>query len=301
VNLSVKKLRRSATVIGGAIAGLGVVAAMATPALACEPIIKATNVCANADGTWVIDWSVTATDSGIGGEVTAIDKTPTDSVMTGIELNKEIPAEGALTGTQTMKATDKTASIQVTAKFHLKDGDIFAPKNSEWINKPTSLCTPPSSSAPATTSPTPKPSVTTTPPPVKEDNPELVYDETCTTLTVGLKLPKSWDQSETVTFKPSTGAAKTVTAKPGETKTVDFPASKNLTVTAISKSNPKDTATISYQAPADCTSAAPTSSAPVLAITGSSSAPLAGGAIALVLVGGGAFFLARRRKMKFTA
>lgn len=301
MNLSVKKLRRSATVIGGAIAGLGVVAAMATPALACEPIIKATNVCANADGTWVIDWSVTATDSGIGGEITAIDKTPTDSVLTGIELNKVIPANGALTGTQTMKATDEKASIQVTAKFHLKDGDIFSPRDSEWINKPTWRCTPPSSSAPATTSPTPKPSVTTTPPSVPETTPEYVYGETCTTLTVGVKVPKDWGQSETVTFKPSTGAAKTVTAKPGETKTVDFPASKNLTVTATPKSNPKQAATITYKAPGDCTSAAPSSSGPVLAITGSSSAPLAGGAIALVLVGGGAFFLARRRKMKFTA
>lgn len=314
MNLSVKKLRRGITVIGGTFLGLGVAAAMATPALACHPAITAVSSCVNTDGSWQVTWAVTGSDRGIGGDITAVEISPADSTLTGIVVGADIPGAGrghhALTGTQQLQDKDGLASISVTAHFVLNGQDIVAKKDSEWVKKPSRVCrthpsTPPTTPAttppttPATTPPTTAP--TSTPPSTPVTEPQFVYDTTCTTFTVGVEVPKTWEKDVTVTFTPSTGTAKTVTAKPGETKTVDFPASKGLTVKASPKDYPDESATIDYKAPADCTSAAPSSSAPVLAVTGSSSAPLAGGAIALVLVGGGAFFLARRRKMKFTA
>jgi LPXTG-motif cell wall-anchored protein len=320
VKLSIKKFRRSATIVGGAFVGLGVAAAMATPALACHPSLKAVSSCVNSDGSWVINWSVRASDRGIGGDVTYVDTTPANS-LTGIVVGAQIPAHGSLKGVQTISSSDTQASIKVVAHFVFNGQDIVAPSESGWIQKPTKVChtqpTAPTTepSTPATTSPTPTATETTTPPPVETtspsatptasqplDEPQLVYDATCTTFTVGVEIPKTWKTSETVTFTPSVGSAKTVTAKPGETKTVDFPASKGLTVKA-SAPDADQVVPIDYKAPKDCSSpaATPSTSKAALAITGSSSTPIAGGAVALVLLGGGAFFMARRRKMKFTA
>ncbi|MEV6847279.1 LAETG motif-containing sortase-dependent surface protein [Actinoplanes sp. NPDC051411] len=303
MKLSVKKLRRSATVIGGTFLGLGLAAALATPALACRPIIEHSNVCAHADGTWEITYTVTAEDAGVGGEISEVLKTPNDSPLTNIQKDASIPANGKLVGVQTLKATDEQASIDVSATFHLAHQDVFSHAKSGWIYKTSELCKGETTTPPPTSTTSPAPTATTTPPDVPQTQPNLVYNETCTILTVGVTVPKDWKQSETGVFKPSVGDTKTVTAKPGETKTVDFPASKGLTVTGSLKSSPKDTAKITYEAPKDCSSpaATPSTSQAALAITGSSSTPIAGGAVALVLLGGGAFFLARRRKMKFTA
>jgi LPXTG-motif cell wall-anchored protein len=292
VKLSVKKLRRSATVIGGTFLGLGVAAAMATPALACHTLITPTSSCVNADGSWEVHWTVSPSDGNqVTGHVTKVVDSPVGS-LTGIvgdngdEPGSKLPADGV----QKLPKDVDHASITVTAVFDI--GHNFVDTKAGDADKPTQKCD--------TTPPTnPKPP--TKPKPTKE--PELVYDETCTTLTVGIDVPKEWKHSETVTFTPSTGTAKTLTAKPGETKTVDFPASKGLTVKAVPADHPDQASSIAYKAPKDCTSAtpSPSTSGPVLAITGSSSTPIAGGAVALVLLGGGAFFLARRRKMKFTA
>jgi len=306
VNLSVKKLRRGVTVVGGTFLGLGLAAAMATPALACHPEITPVSSCVNADGSWEVHWSVSPSDGNdVPGHVTTVVDSPAGS-LTGIvgdngeQPGTTLPAEGV----QKLPKGVTEASITITAVFNV--GRNIVDTRTGKVDLPTKKC----AETPPTTTPTTKP--TTTPPTeatptptvsIPADEPQLVYDETCTTLTVGVEVPKGWKHSETVTFKPSVGSSKTVTAAPGETKTVDFPASKGLTVTGTPKSSPKDAATITYKAPKECnsTSPKPSSSGPALAITGSSSTPIAGGAVALVLLGGGAFFLARRRKMKFTA
>jgi len=301
VNLSVKKLRRGATVVGGTFLGLGLAAAMATPALACHPDINPVSSCVNSDGSWEVHWTVSPSDgNGIPGHVTTVVDSPAGS-LTGIvgdngdQPGTTLPAEGV----QKLPKDVNEASITITAVFNI--GRNVVDTRTGKAEKPTEACkttTTPPTTTPPTTEPTPTPTVS-----IPVDEPQLVYDENCTTLTVGVEVPKSWKHSETVTFKPSVGSSKTVTAAPGETKTVDFPASKGLTVTGTPKSSPKDAATITYKAPKECNSASPkpSSSGPALAITGSSSTPIAGGAVALVLLGGGAFFLARRRKMKFTA
>jgi LPXTG-motif cell wall-anchored protein len=316
VNLSVKKLRRSATVIGGSFLGLGLAAALATPALACNSTITGVVSCVNADGTWSVAWSVSSDETDVPGTIIGVQTTPADASLTNIVVNTAnpvpIPAQGQapLTGIETLKATDTTASLHIDGSYFYNGYAHAVKADSESFSKPekecTSSSTPPSTppttlptttppTTPATTTPTPTPTVT-----APETQPVFLYNDTCTTFSVGLVVPKTWKKAETVTFTPSTGTAKSITVKPGETKFVDFPASKNLYVEATAKSYPNDKLKISYKAPANCTSASP-SSGPALPVTGSSSAPLAGGAVALVLVGGGAFFMARRRKMKFTA
>ena len=228
MNLSVKKLRRSATVIGGSFLGLGIAAALATPALACNSTITGVPSCVNADGTWSVTWSVTSDKSNTAGTIIGVHTTPDNAQLTNIVVDKahpvSVPAQGQapLTGVETLGADDTKARLQIVVSYPI--GDHHKPRpitdSSPIVDKPSQHCTPPST--PPTTKPTTKP---TTPP----------------------------------TTKPATHP----------TTTAPTPA--------------------------------PSTSAPVLAITGSSSGPLAGGAVALVLVGGGAFFMARRRKMKFTA
>lgn len=310
MNLSVKNLRRSATMVGGAIAGLGIVAAMATPALACHPTIAPGESCVNADGSWVVNWSVVASDVAEGrikdltGEITNVTVSPNGATITGITTGP-LPTDG-VKGVEWVPPGNEWAKLSISAQWTIGD-QTFPATREGTARKPEKKCastpTTPATTQPTTTQPTtPAPTPTTSIPVIE---PQFVYDENCTTLTVGIEVPKSWKKAVTVTFTPSTGAAQTVTAKPGETKTVEFKASKGLTVKAAPKDYPNESATITYKAPKECNSsspaATPSTTPAALAITGSSSTPIAGGAIALLVLGGGAFFLARRRKMKFTA
>jgi LPXTG-motif cell wall-anchored protein len=305
VKLSVKKLRRSTTVIGGTFLGLGIAAAMATPALACHPDIQPVTSCVNSDGSWVVQWKITPSDGpNVPGHVSQVVAKPAGT-LTGIHGDdgdtpgSPFPAEG----TQTLSKNVNVAKITVTGVFQTANRTITDTETGK-AHKPTDKCTPTDTDTPPTDTDTPP--TDQTPPVVPTKDVDFVSNDTCTTLTVGIEVPKTNKDSETATFTPSTGESKTVTAKPGETKTVDFPASKNLSVKGSVASAPDKDSTIKYAAPKDCTSssspaATPSTTPGALAITGSSSTPIAAGAVALVLVGGGAFFVARRRKMKFTA
>jgi LPXTG-motif cell wall-anchored protein len=297
VNLSVKKLRRSATVLGGTFLGLGIVTAMAAPALACVPAVQPISACVNNNGTWVVNWSVTPSEDQVKGHVTEV--VVNAGQLTGIvgdngeTQGTTLPAKGV----QTLPADAPVAQLKISAAFD--NGRKFVAGGKGEIHKPKNRCD---------NQPKPKPHPghghgTPTPKP----EPQFVYDQSCTSLTVGLEVPKTWRKTETATFTPNNGSAQSVTVKPGETKTVDFPAAKGLTVKATAKGyEAQEPVSVTYKAPKDCKSsttpaATPSTTPAALAITGSSSAPIAGGAVALVLLGGGAFFLARRRKMKFTA
>jgi uncharacterized protein (TIGR04145 family) len=130
--------------------------------------------------------------------------------------------------------------------------------------------------------------------------PGTIYKADCSSETIGLDNTKT-PIEYVLTFKPKTGASQTLDIKPGEKKSAKFAVSGDsfyvkMTVVAKykGKTSPPDTATIPWEKPASCSSGA-------LAVTGSSTGPLAGGAIAVLLLGGGAFFLARRRKIRFAA
>ncbi|WP_221324018.1 hypothetical protein [Actinoplanes sp. L3-i22] len=306
----------------------------AVPALACHPQANDTTTCANADGSWVVNWKVSTTDNAFGdGYVKSVEYTPDTNNGTvsfdGIKADDKLSHNGHIEATQVLKGEATTATLQVVGKWHNRGGWFYAGFENGPVtaSKPTKLCdgqqtTPPptETTTPPTTTPTTEPTTTapttepTTTAPTTEPTttgpttapttepttaptdtpvvtePQLLYDTTCDTFTVGIEVPADNTTDVTVKFTPTKGDAKTVTAKPGETKTVDFDAFAGLKVTASSEGQ-ADT-TIAYEAPADCD---------VLALTGTNTSTIAGGAVLVLLVGAGLFFMARRRKIRFTA
>ncbi len=159
--------------------------------------------------------------------------------------------------------------------------------------------------------------------------PVTKIDTTCDSLTFTLTNPENGAESLSGTFTPNKGDAQTATVKAGETKTVTFPGSEGLTVavtgdflglngdvkwakpesctetptpgtTTSSSASPSPTASAS-ETPATATPSASSTDGGALALTGSNSSTIAGGAVLLVLVGAGLFFMARRRKLNFKA
>lgn len=129
---------------------------------------------------------------------------------------------------------------------------------------------------------------------------------------------------ETKTVTVPTGKSQDVTfdsAKAGAKATVSFPDTtfEDITVdvvlgdcpnpnpTGSTSTSPSPEASVTPSAtgstPAESTPSASVSTTPgdVLALTGSNSSTIAGGAVLLLLVGAGLFFMARRRKLNFKA
>jgi uncharacterized protein (TIGR04145 family) len=311
VNLSVKKLRRGATVFGGTFLGLGLVAAMAGPALACDVKITGTPSCVTDDGwtaTWKVqnDWREDATITSVkldGNEVSIGD------LHQGTVIKPDY-AE-TVTGVSNFPKADTYHRVDVSLHWGNSDSTLDDTSSAD-VKPQTEGCKPtstPSSSAPAPSDSTPpsssSPAPTDTPTiPIPSESapavPGTIYKADCSSETIGLDNTKT-PIEYVLTFKPKTGASQTLDIKPGEKKSAKFAVSGDsfyvkMTVVAKykGKTSPPDTATIPWEKPASCSSGA-------LAVTGSSTGPLAGGAIAVLLLGGGAFFLARRRKIRFAA
>ncbi|GIF02972.1 LAETG motif-containing sortase-dependent surface protein [Actinoplanes siamensis] len=346
MKLSKSSFRRTGTVVAGAAVGLIGVMTTAMPALACHPNIKPASACVNNDGTWVVEWTVQASDNAFGDgkvgkvEYSATTTKPSDAdkaqtiSFTGIAEGDKLSHFSKLHATQTVSKETETATLKITGEWKRNNGSNFIDAKNLSTNKPTEVCkgqpelpnpgestqpNPAESTKPSnpgeSTKPNPaestkpsNPGESTQPVPGTSSSasqaapskpaeevvtePQLVYDNTCDNLTVGVVVPDDNKESVTVKFTPNKGDAKTVTAKPGETKTVDFDAAAGLVVTASAEGQ-EDT-TIDYEAPADCDTGA-------LAVTGSNSSTIAGGAVLVLLVGAGLFFMARRRKVRFTA
>jgi hypothetical protein len=324
-------LRRSAAIVAGAFVGLVGAVAIAAPASAHHPTVTPESACVNPDGTWQVTWSVSNSETDITATLVSVKSEPADrSTITNIVDNAILPVQGdgPLIGVQTLNKFVLVARLTVRGHWVRDGGDIYKDAVG-WIGRPKEKCTSPSPS-PSESTPTPEPSESfptpepsesfPTPPTSPTPSPsetapteaQWVYAESCDTLTVGVDVPADWD-ALTVTFTPSTGAAKTVTAPPGEETVVDFPASAELKVVASAKGYEDEAATITYQKPADCDSAGSGGSIPVtgspaggngggnLPVTGAAVGGIAAGAAVLLAIGGALFFMARRRKVKFTA
>ncbi|GLY04907.1 MULTISPECIES: hypothetical protein [Actinoplanes] len=144
----------------------------------------------------------------------------------------------------------------------------------------------------------------------------------------------------TVTFTPNKGDAQTVTVAPGKTENVAFVGSEGLKVkvegdldalkgevvwtkpancgettlppvtpaaeTSPSPSTPAEETPSEETTPSESPSTTPVATTPVsddesLPLTGAAAGGIAGGAALLLIVGVGLFFMARRRKVNFTA
>lgn len=327
MNLLKSPLRRTSAITAGALIGLAGVVAFAAPASAHHPIVDGVSSCVNQDGTWQVTWKVANSEYDLVGKVTDVVLTPADSTITGITAEAPLPVagNGTLEGVQTLSAAAESASIAVTAEWQ-RDQLITATREAEHpVQKPTEKCHPtpnPSSSGPSTptdepSTPTdepstpseepstpsePTPSGSTSVPPAPTKEPEFVHDQDCDSLTVGITVPADWPEDIEVTFKPSTGESKTVVGKRGETTTAEFPASKGLKIKATPKGYEDEAATITYKQPADCdSSGGGAGDEPSLPLTGAAAGGIAAGAGVLLAAGVALFFVARRRKVKFTA
>jgi hypothetical protein len=339
VNLLKSKLRRTSTVAAGTFLGLVGMMATATPALACHTDVVGKAVCISQNGDWVVKWKLHNSQYKEDGTITSLSYAPETGSLSGIAVGATVPKKrhgGVLEGLQTVPAGASEATLQVTvnwqdiSKVKTDSGKVRKPNpNRTPVCKPTSPSPSPSaseSSSPSpspsvseSSSPSPSPSVsesnspspspsdstppTQTPPsseepevPVKE--PQFVYSNDCDTFTVGIEIPASWPEDITVTFTPSVGEPKTVVGKVGETTTVDFPATEGLKVTATPEGYEDEAAEIAYETPEDCDTDGEGGGLPV---TGAAAGGIAGGAAALLGLGALLFFLARRRKVKFTA
>jgi LPXTG-motif cell wall-anchored protein len=199
-----------------------------------------------------------------------------------------------LIGVQRVLGTEKSATLTVRAEWdNLKadkeDRSATVPLEGECKKTPTDQPSTPPSTPPAVPSNLP-------------GEPEPIFEADCDTMTIGLDNPVDGVKF-TLKFKTSKGEERTLVIKPGEKKSETFSAttgfSIKLTFTAtVEGKNFSETTTVEYEQPNDCDSSGGGGG---LAKTGAAAGSIAGGAGALLAVGAGLFFMARRRKVKFTA
>lgn len=309
-------LRRSTAVLAGAFLGMAGAVALAAPASAHSPLVSGEASCVDAaTGHWKIDWRF-GNDFGTIAKVASIELDP-QLELTGLitRPNAFIPAN-----------TDQHPRLAVPGETDVTDGAIssvtvkvklYWPRDSytnfepvvATVSQPAD-CTPPSTppSTPPTSPSTPPSEEPSTPPtevppttppttePPAPDEPTPLLNFTCTTLEIGLDNPTT-GVPITLHYKTSKGEERDTTINPGEKKVDTFSATPGFTVTVSAPGLDDGSETIAYEKPADCA----TGTGGGLPVTGAAAGGIAGGAAALLAVGTGLFFMARRRKLKFTA
>jgi hypothetical protein len=312
VNLK-SSLRRTAVLTAGALIGLSGAFALIGPASAHHSVVSGSAECDTKTGEWVVTWKTNAF-SGYEKDApnykwTKVESTPATPKISNSAIavteGDVYPLEDAkeLVGTQRLAATEKTASLTVAAKWangnadkepHTATVDLSGKCEKTPTDEPSTPTDEPST-------PTEEPST----PPVPGDlpgEPEPIFEADCDTMTIGLDNPADGVKF-TLEFATSKGEERTLVINPGEKKSETFSAapgfSIKLTFTAtVDEESFSETTTIKYEQPADCDSNGGGGGLPV---TGAAAGGIAGGAGALLAVGAGLFFMARRRKVKFTA
>jgi LPXTG-motif cell wall-anchored protein len=329
VNLLKSPLRRTTAVLAGAFLGMAGAVAIAAPASAHHPIVKPVSACQNADGTWQVKWKVTNSEWDLEGKIAQVVTQPAGTTVAGIEAGVTLPksGHGAVVGVQQLPASATEARLAVLGTW-VRDGQPIEAWNDGYKHKPRKKCqpttpptstppsstppsstppssTPPSSTPPSSTPPssTPPSSPSQTPTPSGSPSPEPgeptpIFDADCTSITVGLDNPKDGVEF-TLIFKTSKGETRTLVIAPGEKKSEKFSATTGFKIELTVKVGEfEETETITYEQPEDCDA---NGSGGGLPVTGAAAGSIAGGAGLLLAIGGGLFFLARRRKVKFTA
>ncbi|MFY1655313.1 cell wall anchor protein [Solwaraspora sp. WMMB762] len=138
---------------------------------------------------------------------------------------------------------------------------------------------------------------------VEPAEPEGTVEYTCDQMIFTLTNPED-GESITVTFTPNEGEAQELTVEPGETGSVAFEAFDGLEVTP-SGDGLETVEPFVWEQPEDCDedggSGAGDGDGGSLPVTGAAAGGLAAGAVALLAIGGVLFYLARRRRVTFTA
>lgn len=305
-------LRRAAVLTAGALIGLSGAFALAGPASAHHNLVSGTADCDVVTGEWVVSWKVQAIGNTPTYQWTKVEWTPEDTKFSNADLavnGKALENAKELTTTQRVSTKFDKASLTVGAKWtnnHEAEKTGWVDLGGKCEKTPGEEPPPPVDEEPPATPDEPTtPEEPTTPPEVPSDlpgEPEPIFEANCDTMTIGLDNPVDGVKF-TLKFKTSKGEERTLVIKPGEKKSETFSAkpgfSIKLTFTAtVQGQNFSETTTIEYEQPNDCDSSGGGGG---LAETGAAAGSIAGGAGALLAVGAGVFFMARRRKVKFTA
>jgi LPXTG-motif cell wall-anchored protein len=320
VNLLKSPLRRTTAVIAGTFLGMAGVVAFAAPASAHHPVVVPVSSCVNADGTWQVSWRVTNSERDIEGDVVSWSTTARRSTITGLTVGAKLPkaGQGELLAEQTnIPAARANANLVVEAHW-VRNGKDINESNSGQAPKPTEVCKPttpptkpPTSTEPPTTTPPTKPPASepttppttpttppSTPPTQAPGEPTPLLETDCDSMTIGLDNP---EDGEEITLKLTTskGEVRNLTVKPGEIKNEKFSAAPGFTIT-VSMEGVEETETIGYERPDGCESGSGAGDGE-LPLTGAAAGSIAAGAGVLLAAGGALFFMARRRKINFTA
>jgi hypothetical protein len=312
VNLK-SPLRRTAALAAGALIGLSGAFALTGPASAHHSTVSGSAECDTKTGDWVVTWKLNAfsgyKDNAPNYKWTQVTSTPStpkiDNPDIAVTEGDTYPLQDAkeLIGTQRLAATEKGASLTVKAKWANGHEDEHA--NTATVEfKDECKKTPseePSTPTEEPSTPTEEPST----PPVPSDlpgEPEPIFEADCDTMTIGLDNPKDGIKF-TLKFATSKGEERTLVINPGEKKSETFSATPGFSIkltfsATVDGQTFSETTTIDYEQPEDCDTNGGGGGLPV---TGAAAGGIAGGAGALLAVGAGLFFMARRRKVNFTA
>ncbi|MEV4638590.1 LPXTG cell wall anchor domain-containing protein [Actinoplanes sp. NPDC049548] len=328
MNLLKSPLQRATAIAAGAFLGLTGAFALTGPASAHAPVIQYKTSCAEADGSWKVDWTV-ANDFGLGATVREVETSnlalPDGDIKVGQRVDPSY--QNPLKGTSTFQGSDASGSLKVTLKWddeYIRDATATAPKPATCDTPPPPTAS--ASSKPEPTESTPAPPVPTestpTQPVPSESTPDEptpsestpapeptpsygeakpIFEITCDSMTIGLDNPEDGVEIPLV-LEPNKGEKKVLVVKPGEKKSVTFEASEGFKVKLYLQGHEDVSETIAWEAPEGCdSSGGGAGDEPSLPLTGAAAGSIAAGAGVLLAVGATVFFLARRRKVKFTA
>lgn len=307
-------LRRTAVLTAGALIGLSGAFALAGPASAHHNTVVGTADCDTIAGEWVVNWKVNAISGGHSPSYkwTKVAWTPDGTEISNPDLavnGKDLQDGKELTATQRVPVKFDSASLTVGARWANnneaeKTGtvDLSGECKKTPSDEPSTPTEEPSTPSEEPSTPTEEPS---TPPEVPSDlpgEPAPIFKADCDTMTIGLDNPADGIKF-TLKFKTSKGEERTLVINPGEKKSETFSAAPGFSIkltfsATVEGETFSETTTIEYEQPEDCDSSGGGGGLPV---TGAAAGGIAGGAGALLAVGAGLFFMARRRKVKFTA
>ncbi|MDG4769675.1 cell wall anchor protein [Solwaraspora sp. WMMD792] len=133
---------------------------------------------------------------------------------------------------------------------------------------------------------------------VEPAEPEGIIESTCDQLIFTINNPED-GETITVDFVPNEGDTLTVTVGPGESGVAEFDAFEGLEVTPVVEGFEDESEAFAWELPEDCDTGGEGGGS--LPVTGAAAGGLAAGAVALLAIGGVLFYLARRRRVTFTA
>ncbi|MDI6097676.1 LPXTG cell wall anchor domain-containing protein [Actinoplanes sp. NEAU-A12] len=305
MNVSKSPLRRATVLVAGSLIGIAGTVAFASPALAHHNEVSGKSTC--VAGEWVVDWTVKAVGDGSPNQKvkwTAVTLSPTGKIDgPKFAINEWMASGETVVGKQRVAATEKSATLTISAEWDngktATKGDTvpLVGECKKPEDKPSTSSSPSAPASPSASASTPVPPVT-----IPEEVPaEPIFELTCDTITIGVDNTKN-DSKFTLDFKTSKGEVRQLVIEPGKKDAATFSATEgfsvDVTFTVVYKGKTyTESAKVPFEQPDNCDNG----EGGGLPVTGAAAGGVAAGAAGLLAVGGALFFLARRRKVKFTA